>query len=575
MRNHRRAGLAALTAVVVLASLAGSADAHQRNQTADEQTTEAGSTQLPASGAVASGQSLEMYEATVDGGTLQELVSQGYDVTHVEDTAQGSRVALVLSPGEHRILQAKGVDMKVSRTEQGLSASRLAAQQAQDGFEVYRSFDENGGIRDEMYRIARQNRNLVKLEVLGETIEGREYIALKVTQNARTVPDNSRPAVLYVSTHHAREWISTEVNRRLLHWYIDEFKAGNPTVTNLLQTTELWFVLVHNPDGYEYTFDVERLWRKNLRDNDGDGQITNADGVDPNRNYDEHWNYDDEGSATQIADETFRGTTPESEPETQALVSLFDDVDFEFAISYHSFGPLLLYTQGWQVLTPSADDPIYMALTGDDNDPAIPGSNPGVGADLYTTNGEFTDWAHGDRGTLAWTPELNEGCEGCGFVFPDDEALIQDEFELTRDFAVNVAKSAGDPDDPESHWGMDTEGLYVNEAELDPWKSTWPQSDLRVETSYAGGSSQPVEVLAKRADGTVTLHYSINGETAQTAPTSESPPGERSGGNNAYNVYYHYLRGDVPGLDVGDSVEYWFTGGGEATEHATFKVVED
>ena len=73
--------------------------------------------------------------------------------------------------------------------------------------------------------------------------------------------------------------------------------ASNAEVTNLVNTRELWFVLVANPDGYQYTFDAERLWRKNLRDNDGDGQITVGDGVDLNRNYAEHWNYDNEGSS--------------------------------------------------------------------------------------------------------------------------------------------------------------------------------------------------------------------------------------------------------------------------------------
>jgi Zinc carboxypeptidase len=52
------------------------------------------------------------------------------------------------------------------------------------------------------------------------------------------------------------------------------------------------------PDGYQYTFDAERLWRKNLRDNDGSGSITANDGVDPNRNYAEHWGYDEEGSSS-------------------------------------------------------------------------------------------------------------------------------------------------------------------------------------------------------------------------------------------------------------------------------------
>jgi hypothetical protein len=523
----------------------------------------------------AKGDRLEMYKTTVDAATFQTLQAGGYDIASVRDTDAGKEVALVLTGAERDRLRGQGVRLSVYRDKAGRSQSERAALEQAAGFTVWRSYDEPGGIRDEMYQLARDNPQLLKLEVLGKTYQGREYIALKMTQSAREVPDGARPAVLYVATHHAREWISTEVDRRLLHWYIDRWRANDKAIKNLLKETELWFVLVHNPDGYQYTFDVERLWRKNLRDNDTNGIINNNDGVDPNRNYSEHWGYDNEGSSSLFPSQTYRGPAPESEPETKAMVSLFNKVPFGFSISYHSFGPLLLYTQGWQTLTPSADDPIYVALTGRDTDPAVPGFNPGVGADLYTTNGEFNDWSHAERGALSWTPELEEGCDGCGFVFPDDEALVQAEFQKNLDFAVRVAKSAQDPDDPVSHIGLDTAGLYLNESTIDPWKTNWPTSDLTVRVSYAGGSSQPVEVLAKRAVGAVTLHYSINGETAQSAPTSKSPDGERYGGNNAYDVYYHYLRADVPGLDVGDSVEYWFTGGGEATEHVTFNVVED
>ena len=87
----------------------------------------------------------------------------------------------------------------------------------------------------------------------------------------------------------------------LLHYFVENY-SKNATITNLVNTRELWFMPVANPDGYQYTFDTERLWRKNLRDNDGDGQITNADGVDLNRNYDEHWNYDNEGSSTEFVE---------------------------------------------------------------------------------------------------------------------------------------------------------------------------------------------------------------------------------------------------------------------------------
>ena len=122
--------------------------------------------------------------------------------------------------------------------------------------------------------------------------------------------DNSRPAALYSSLQHAREWISVEVNQRLLEWLIKMYRENKPDIVNLLQTTELWFVIVANPDGYQYTFDYDRLWRKNLRDNDGDNKITPLDGVDPNRNFPEHWKFDDEGSASITSDETYRGPAP-------------------------------------------------------------------------------------------------------------------------------------------------------------------------------------------------------------------------------------------------------------------------
>ena len=45
-------------------------------------------------------------------------------------------------------------------------------------------------------------------------------------------------------------------------------------ITDIVDTTELWFIPVANPDGYDFTFEEgQRLWRKNLRDNNGDGEI--------------------------------------------------------------------------------------------------------------------------------------------------------------------------------------------------------------------------------------------------------------------------------------------------------------
>ena len=132
-----------------------------------------------------------------------------------------------------------------------------------------------------------------------------------------------------------------------------------------------------NPDGYDFTHTDERLWRKNLRDNNGDGVITVGDGVDLNRNFAVKWGYDNEGSSPDPASDTYRGTGPNSEPETQALDGLFADVGFEFFVNYHSAAELLLYGIGWQVSTPSPDDVIYEAMVGTDNNPAVARIRPG------------------------------------------------------------------------------------------------------------------------------------------------------------------------------------------------------
>lgn len=69
-------------------------------------------------------------------------------------------------------LRERGVDVKVKRNKDGMSARQPAAEQATSGFQVWRSYDESGGIRDELYQLARNNPQLVKLVVLGETHRG-------------------------------------------------------------------------------------------------------------------------------------------------------------------------------------------------------------------------------------------------------------------------------------------------------------------------------------------------------------------------------------------------------------------
>src|SRR5215203_3226564 len=349
--------------------------------------------------AAASKLGLDMYTAKADAKSLAAIRSGGYDVAE-SHLGGGSTVDLVLTSREADRLRGQGVDLSLKRNGKGQTVRQQADAMAAGGYNVYRSYDEADGIRDELYALAKRYPAIVKLVVIGKTLQGREIIALKVTKNANQLADGARPASLYMGTVHAREWIATEVTRRLLRHFVENY-GKNAEITDMVDTRELWFMPVANPDGYQYTFDTERLWRKNLRDNDGDGQITNADGVDLNRNYDERWNYDNEGSSTEWSSLTYRGSAPASEPETKAHQALINRLKFKFLVTYHTYGPLLLYAYGWQVKTPSFDDPLFIEYTGTDANPAVEGFDPGVGADLYTTNGTTDDYRYAKTGALS------------------------------------------------------------------------------------------------------------------------------------------------------------------------------
>ncbi|MGW4800231.1 M14 family metallopeptidase, partial [Nonomuraea sp. NPDC004297] len=435
---------------------------------------------LPAAASVdplPAGDRIELYQLDSPPGTAQALREKGFDVVRQETKGDKEHLELTAAQVDLAALTKLGHRPQLVRNPQGQSQLQAAKAQAASGYTVWKSYSEPGGIADQLKAVANANKDIVKLQSIGKTLKGQDILAVKVSTGARLLPDGLKPATLYSATQHAREWIAAEVDMRLLKHVV----ANRSTLKDVLDRTELWFVPVANPDGYDFTFtEGNRLWRKNLRDVDGDGRITRGDGVDTNRNFPTNFHYDEEGSSSIPSSETYRGTGPASEPETRAMDGLLRRVGFEMQLNYHSYGPLLLYPVGWQIATTTADNPIYEALTGDDADPAVPGFDPDLGAELYTTNGDTNDHAHSRYGTLSWTPELNEGCDGCGFVFPDDEALVQAEFVKNLPFALDVARSAVNPVEPVNHLGNTTPDFV-----LDPFG-----------TSH--GKTQVVQVNAKR-----------------------------------------------------------------------------
>ena len=319
--------------------------------------------------------------------------------------------------------------------------------------------------------LAAANPTLVKREVYGQSLLGTDLVAYKVTAGANTVADGAKPGVMFHGAQHAREWISAEVVRRGYQYFLEHATDAASGIPAVLASTETWFIPVLNPDGYDYTFQTRatRLWRKNLRDNNNNGTIASGDGIDTNRNFSEKWRYDNEGASDSTSSDTYRGPTPESEPEVSSFHALMHRIKPEFYVDYHSYAKLVLYPVGWQVETYGGDTPLMEALAGTDQKPAVAGYDPDVGGELYTTNGEITDTMYLQENVMGYTVELDGGSgtpvggttttgnafgsNPSGFVFQDREADVQDVFARNLPFMLDLAKSAPTPDQPTSHLG--------------------------------------------------------------------------------------------------------------------------
>ncbi|MET7285137.1 M14 family zinc carboxypeptidase [Streptomyces sp. NPDC005573] len=510
----------------------------------------------PGRAASGDGSEVRVYRAEVTREQVPLLLKAGQDAHELGDQTAGkgrTAVEVYLTGDQAGKLRKQGVGL----TEHTLSA-RAEARVEDSAQGVFRPYSGAGGLKEEILRTAQANPGLAKVESIGKTVGGQDILALKLTKNAKTTRDGSKPAVLYMSNQHAREWITPEMTRRLMHYYADHYRTDR-RIKKIVDSTELWFVLSANPDGYDYTFrdSGTRLWRKNLRDVNGDGVISTGDGVDLNRNFPYKWGYDDEGSSPNPTSETYRGPSPESEPETKALDAFEKRVPFTYGINYHSAAELLLYGVGWQVATPTPDDVLYKALAGTPENPAIPGYHSQVSSELYTTNGEADGHAGNVNGMAMFTPEMStcqtasdidpndswnaSDCQSV-FNFPDDEKLIQQEFEKNVPFALSVAETAAHPDRPVSSVGLKA-------ADFTP---------AAFSTSYSRGADQEVSVTVRKAVRDKELKYRVNGGRTLDQALKPWKGGRTYGG--ADHLYFDEYRAKVQDGVPGDKVEVWFTG---------------
>ncbi|MBM4404216.1 MAG: T9SS type A sorting domain-containing protein [Candidatus Cloacimonetes bacterium] len=237
--------------------------------------------------------------------------------------------------------------------------------------------------------------------------------AVLLSNDAST--DQDKPSFYFVGAHHAREPISAEVTLAILNHLLDGY-GTDPEITNIIDTSQIWFLPVLNPDGHKIVLDqINTGWRKNLRDNNLNGIINTAganpaDGVDLNRNYGHHWNYiSANDSPTSLI---YHGPSAFSEPETAIFRDFLSNHHFIAGISYHSYGEMVLYPYGYMtaVFSPDVQQQSELAAAMAVTIPSQQGNQdhyaPMPAWELYPASGNSEDWSYGVEGIFAYTIEL-------------------------------------------------------------------------------------------------------------------------------------------------------------------------
>jgi len=214
-----------------------------------------------------------------------------------------------------------------------------------------------------------------------------EVWAVRISDNPNL--DEPEPCIVYDGRHHAREPASTEVVLAVARHFCENY-ATDPDIAELVNTTEIWCVPMINADGHQWVEDIDPWWRKTLYDHNANHHVDDYEGIDPNRNYDWHW---DPGT---WSDDTYGGPTPFRAPEVATMRDLHNLHRPAINPSYHSYGEVLLYPFGYGV----APEPAVIEV-------AAAYANQ-VGYDLTqstTAYGSSKDWLYGSIGAVSFTVE--------------------------------------------------------------------------------------------------------------------------------------------------------------------------
>jgi murein tripeptide amidase MpaA len=310
-------------------------------------------------------------------------------------------------------------------------------------YSVYHDLDE---ITAWMDTLQKTYPDLVELVQVGTSFEGRDITAVKFTGKSNSFAHltnstqaSSKPGIWLDGGIHAREWVSPAVNVFMLGKLLADYGIDAET-TDLLDSLE-WFILpVFNVDGYQYTFDKDRMWRKTRSTYSSKLCV----GVDPNRNWDWHWG--EAGTSKNPCADDFQGPSAFSEIEVSSVAAFIKkQTNLNGYINFHSYSQLWMSPWGYTSdLPPTADYDAQRQVSKDAVAAlaAVHGTSYDFGpisSTIYPASGSSADWTYGECGILySYGVELRDTGK-TGFLLPEDQILPSGEETLA---AVKVMATA-------------------------------------------------------------------------------------------------------------------------------------
>jgi len=168
---------------------------------------------------------------------------------------------------------------------------------------------------------------------IGKTAEGREMLVLRLEKAGR-----GKPNIWIEAGIHASEWIAPAMSTYIIDQLLNNDKDG------FLSELNFHILVSANPDGYEYSRNKDRMWRKNRANHHS---IQGCIGVDLNRNFGYH--FAEGGGDTDKCSDEYQGPYAFSEIENQNIqnyVLQLDPVPI-LATSLHSYGQVYLSPYGY------------------------------------------------------------------------------------------------------------------------------------------------------------------------------------------------------------------------------------